>query len=90
MPKSKREDVTLLADGFEGAFIGWFTRCGKPTVAVYDVAKCIKILMKRDKMTRDEAEEYFEFNVVGAWCGEGTPAFVETGTIRELEDLLSQ
>lgn len=81
---------TLLADGFEKAFVGWFTRCGQPTVAVYDLAKCINILIKRDKMTRNEAEEFIEFNVTGAWCGEGTPAFMETGSIPELNDLLAQ
>jgi hypothetical protein len=27
-------------------------------------------------MTNEEAEEYFEFNVQGAWMGETTPAFI--------------
>jgi len=29
-------DETLLADGFEEAFIGYFQRCGKPPVACYN------------------------------------------------------
>jgi len=25
--------------------------------------------------TREDAEEYFEFNTIGGWVGDGTPAF---------------
>ena len=28
-------------------------------------------------MTQEEANEFFEFNVVGAWVGEQTPIFVD-------------
>jgi hypothetical protein len=27
-------------------------------------------------MTRDDAEEFFEFNTLGAWMGEHTPLFM--------------
>jgi hypothetical protein len=87
MAKKSQPDRTLVADGFEAAFIGWFTRCGQPTVAVYDMKRCVKILMKRDKMTREEAEEYIDFNVTGAWLGKGTPAFIERGTLGELHEI---
>jgi len=26
-------------------------------------------------MSKEDAVEYFEFNIVGAWMGPGTPAF---------------
>jgi|TARA_R100001460_G_scaffold44048_2_gene80585 hypothetical protein len=68
----------LLADGFEKAFIGVGKRCGQPDIAVYDQLKCIDILEKRDGMTIDEAEEFFEFNVLGSWVGEQTPLFLDT------------
>jgi hypothetical protein len=32
--------------------------------------------MDRDGMSHDEAIEYLEFNTVGAWCGENTPAWI--------------
>ncbi len=67
----------LLADGFEAALIGTGERCGQPTIAVYDREKCIEVLEKRDGMTQEEANEFFEFNVVGAWVGEQTPIFVD-------------
>ena len=28
-------------------------------------------------MSSDEATEYFDFNVVGAWVGESTPVFLD-------------
>ena len=67
----------LLADGFEAALIGTGERCGQPTIAVYDREKCIEVLEKSDGMTQEEANEFFEFNVVGAWVGEQTPIFVD-------------
>lgn len=71
------EEELLLADGFEAALIGTGERCGQPTIAVYDREKCIEVLEKRDGMTQEEANEFFEFNVVGAWVGEQTPIFVD-------------
>ena len=68
----------LTADGFEDAYIGyiqgWFEQ-NQSYVACYDRAKCIEILT-RDGMNEDEAEEYFEFNVAGAYVGKYTPLFL--------------
>ena len=72
-------DVELLsADGFEEAIIG--VAAIKQTaqfVLVYSRTKCIEILIKRDRMSKEEAEEYFDFNVEGAYMGEKTPIFVD-------------
>lgn len=68
-------ESALFADGFDEALIGYVERVTQPPLALYDREKCIEILMKRDGMTRDEAVEFFEFNVIGAWMGENTPAF---------------
>jgi len=66
-----------LADGFEEAFVGFARRCGQPTLAVYDVDKCVVILVERDGMTYEEAREFLEFNSIGAWVGENTPVWFE-------------
>jgi len=68
-------DKALFADGFDGALVGIARRCGQPSLAVYSRSKCIEILCK--EMPHDEAEEYFEFNVAGAWVGENTPVFMD-------------
>jgi hypothetical protein len=69
-------EEALLADGFEEAIIGVAERCSKPPLVVYDADKCIEILMQRDGMEHDEAEEFFQFNTLGAWMGENTPLFL--------------
>ena len=66
----------LVADGFSEAYIGYAAQFNAPPLAVYDSDKCIKILMERDGMDFDEALEFFEFNVLGAYMGEGTPMFL--------------
>lgn len=64
-----------VADGFEDAYIG-HTLGVRPSVAVYDYERCVDVLMERDRMTREEAIEYLNFNTVYAYVGEGTPMFL--------------
>jgi len=42
---------------------------------LYNQDHCIEILMDRDAMSYEEAVEYFEYNVIGAYMGEKTPMF---------------
>lgn len=81
------EDVPLLADGFEKAFIGWFHRCGQPMVGVYDYDKAVEILVE-DGMEYEEAVEYMDFNVTGAWVGKGTPAFLTRGSLEDFNAMI--
>jgi hypothetical protein len=67
------DETVLLADGFEKAFVGIGWQFRTP-IAIYDRSLCIKELMK--DMSEEEAEEYFEFNVQGAYVGEQTPVFL--------------
>jgi len=69
------EDM-LLADGYEDAVLGVAERCGQPSLVVYDADQCINVLVKRDGMDHDDAEEFFHFNTLGAWMGEHTPLFL--------------
>jgi len=68
-------DGCLMADGFEEALIGFGTRFNTP-VTIYNLSKCIDILVERDGMSHDEAQEYMDFNVLGAYVGEETPIFL--------------
>jgi hypothetical protein len=70
------EDGQLTADGFDEAIIGIGHRCGQIPLVVYDVEKCISILMEREGWPRDDAVEFFEFNTAGAWAGDGTPIWL--------------
>lgn len=69
------DETVLLMDGFDEAFIGHSQRINEPVLAVYSRAKMVEVLM-RDGMSDDEAEEYIDYNCVGAWVGERTPIIV--------------
>jgi hypothetical protein len=46
-------------------------------IAVYDYERCIEILVNDSHdMSDEEAREYFEYNVIGAYVGERTPIFI--------------
>ena len=75
----------LLADGFEGAFIGVMARFGSEPIAVYDLGKCLEIL-QADGADWTEAIEHFDYNVIGGWVGDQTPGFLVTCTVQELRD----
>lgn len=81
------EDPDLLfADGFDAAILGLIERPGQDSFVLYDARRCIRILMSDDGMSREEAEEHFEFNVEGAWVGDRTPAFVWLAPARRNDD----
>ena len=69
-------DKILLADGFEDAFLGVVESFGTVPKACYDYDKCLEVLVSRDSMSWEEAQEYIEFNVTQAYVGEHTPAFI--------------
>lgn len=81
MKKNHKEHIAdinseaLFADGFDDAIIGYDAVGFR---VVYDYDKCSDILMKRDGMTKHEAHEFMEFNVVGAFVGDFTPLFIHT------------
>jgi hypothetical protein len=72
---SEYNENMIFADGFDNAIIGYVERFGTEIIALYSRPACIDILVERDGMTHEEAEEFFEFNVIGAWVGDCTPAF---------------
>jgi len=79
----------MMADGFEDAFIGIGTQFNRH-FAIYDREACIKVLMDRDGMSEDDAEEFFEFNVLGAWVGHGTPVFVRRMVIEDANEVIDE
>ncbi len=80
---SAREEVSLLnpdalvADGLDAAIIGYGHQFPKEPVLVYDYDKCVEVFMGQG-MSREEAIEWMEFNVVSAYMGKGTPIFIKS------------
>ena len=68
------ELLFLSEEEFDEAIIGVSERIGDEPVVAYDTTKIVEILSR--SMTVDEAYEYFEFNILGAYVGEKTPVFI--------------
>tara|TARA_R100000808_G_C2118799_1_gene130628 strand:- start:401 stop:688 length:288 start_codon:yes stop_codon:yes gene_type:complete len=71
------DSEAMLMDGYDDCIAGVLERFGMDQIIVYDKEKIIKRHMD-DGMTHEEAIEYFEFNQLGAWVGDRTPAFITT------------
>lgn len=67
--------TALFADGYDDAIIG-VELDDEPRV-VYDQNKIIDILMAEHKMTDEEAQEFFDFNIAGSYVGQQTPIYVQ-------------
>lgn len=71
------EELLMLEPSyFDKAIVGIVSNPACEAVC-YDVNKIIKILMKEDKMTEEEAREYYDFNIHGSFVGPHTPVYLE-------------
>lgn len=74
---SVNEDAMMLdpPSQFDKCVIGYASRCGMDPVAVYDAELVIQALMD-DGMSEEDAQEWFSFNIEGAYMGKGTPMYL--------------
>jgi len=68
-------EILLLPHEFDEVIVGLSVKFNEYSV-VYDSNKCIECLMKSDAMTFEDATEYFEFNILGAYVGPNTPTYL--------------
>jgi hypothetical protein len=61
--------------GLDDAIIGYASRCAMQPVIVYDEEKAVECLMRNNDWDFEEAQEFFDINVIGGYHGEGTPLF---------------
>ena len=76
----------LKWDGFDSAIIGVGGRCNTDPMIVYDYDKMVDVLVMRDGMAQEEAEEYLDYNVVCAWIGDTTPIIFKNKSIEEINE----
>ena len=62
----------MLADGFDDCILGY----EKDGRVIYSIEEIIATLMERDGMSEEEAIEFFDFNIEGAYVGEYTPIYM--------------
>ena len=69
------EEPIILADGHDRAFIG-VAFINHTAIAVYDQERTIDGIIEDSGMSEQNAQEFFDFNVAGAYVGDRTPAFM--------------
>jgi len=89
--KEKEErfgDQPLKIDNCDNAIIGVATRCGAMPLLVYDYDLLIQVFVEEQEMEEMEAVEWIDYNIEGAWMGEGTPLILHKGSLEEIQDYL--
>ena len=69
------EEPFMKMDGYEDCIVGVVEQFGRPHILCYDKRKILAKLID-DGMSYYGAEEFFEYNQIGAYVGESTPCFV--------------
>ena len=70
------EGAILLTD-LEDCIIGVVEEFGTGRRILYDRNKIIKKLQERDSMTEQDAEEFYDYNILGLYAGEQNPVFLD-------------
>lgn len=66
----------MTADGFDEAIIGSITSYNSGETILYSTQKILDIMVDRDEMTEEEALDFFHYNILGSYNGDGMPSFL--------------
>jgi len=70
-------EITLRkCDGYDDCCVGLAEGFGSEYRLTYSRRAIIEKMMERDGMCAFDAMEYFQFNIIGAYLGEGMPLFL--------------
>jgi hypothetical protein len=68
----------VLLDGLEGAIVGIVEDFGSPgRKMLYSKQGILNILQERDLMTMGEAEEFYDYNILGLHASEQNAVFLD-------------
>lgn len=74
-----QEAILLEPEMYDDAIIGIVNHPDGSVSVAYDRQQCIEIIMADSRCTREEANEYYEYNTVRACCHmENGPLLVDT------------
>jgi hypothetical protein len=63
---------------FDDAIIGISEPRGEfPPLVIYDSQRIVELLQEHEGMDWADAQEFYEYNISGAWMGNQTPLYVE-------------
>ena len=69
------QDLLFMSEPeYDQAIIGVMERAGGSPVIAYDTQKILDILER--SMSVEEAQEFFEYNILGAYVGDKTPVYI--------------
>jgi hypothetical protein len=71
----------ILLDGLESAIIGIVQEFGNGNRILYSKQRILDILQERDLMTYGEAEEFYDYNILGLHAGEQNAVFLDQGLV---------
>ncbi len=67
----------ILLDGLEEAIIGIVEEFGNGRRILYSKRIILSLLQTRDGMTEQEAEDFYDFNILGLYAGEQNAVFLD-------------
>ena len=67
----------IQLDGLESAIVGIVEEFGSGNRILYSKQKILNILQERDLMTMGEAEEFYDYNIIGLHAGEQNAVFLD-------------
>lgn len=69
------QDLLFMSEPeYDDAIIGVMERAGGSPVIAYDTQKILEILER--SMPMEDAQEFFEYNILGAYMGDRTPVYI--------------
>tara|TARA_R110001606_G_scaffold71061_1_gene162540 strand:- start:871 stop:1137 length:267 start_codon:yes stop_codon:yes gene_type:complete len=68
------DEIVVLADGFENAFLG--VTITKPKRVIYDYWKCLDCIIKKEDLDFDDAQDFLDEFVLED-LGKNTPIYIE-------------
>ena len=68
----------VILDGLNEAIIGIVEEFGNGPRILYSKPKILNILCERDLMTQSDAEEFYDYNILGLYAGEQNAVFLIT------------
>ena len=68
----------IKLDGLDDAILGIVEEFGNGPRILYSKNKILNILSEKDGMTWSEAEEFYDYNILGLYAGEQNPVFLIT------------
>ena len=66
----------IRLNGYNDCILGVAYKIGCEDIIAYDKNKILEKLQLTDEMDEEEAEDFFQYNILGSFAGDTTPVFI--------------